>query len=149
MDVGRVQKFDWLTGAAGVVLFIALQMPWYESNSLTLSAWESLTLSDVLMFFASIAAISLPIAAALKDTPGLAQKRTVVVLAFAVIGLLVAIWRVASPPAFDEVAAPVARLGGAWLSLAALAAIIVFTWLAGSGRLGARARPSSAAASQS
>ena len=147
MDVGRVRLFDWVTGAAGLVLFIALLMPWYESNETTVSAWQSFMWSDIWLFLTSLVAISMPIAATYKDTPGLKQKRTWIVVAMAVIALFLAIYRVAEPPAFDAVAAPVARLGGAWLGIAALVAIIVFAWLAASGRLAARERPASAATS--
>lgn len=147
MDVGRVRKFDWLTGAAGIVLFIALLMPWYESNETTVSAWQSLTWSDIWLFLTSVVAISMPIAATYKDTPGLKQKRTWTVVAMAVIALFLAIYRVAEPPSFVAVPAPVERLGGAWLAIAALVAIVVLAWLAGSGRLAARKRPASAATS--
>jgi len=147
MELGRVRRFDWLTGAAGLALFIALLMPWYESNETTVSAWKSMMWSDIWLFLTSVIAMSMPIAATYKDTPGLKQKRTWIVVVFAVIGLFLAIYRVAEPPAFDAVPAPVERLGGAWLAIAALVAIIVFAWLAASGRLAARARPSSAATS--
>jgi hypothetical protein len=147
MDLGRVRRFDWLTGAAGLVLFVALMMPWYESNETTLSAWKSMKWSDIFMFFAAALAMSMPIAATFKDTPGLKQKRTWITIVVGVIALFLAIYRVAEPPAFDAVSAPVERLGGAWLAIAALVGIIVFAWLAGSGRLAARARPRSAATS--
>lgn len=147
MAEGRVRKFDWLTAAAGLVLFIALLMPWYESNLTTVSGWEALSISDIWLGLTAVVAMSLPLAALLKDTPGLAQKRTWLVVGLAVVGLFLAIYRAAEPPAFDAVSAPVERLGGVWVSLVALVAIIVFAFLAGSRRLGARARPSSAAAS--
>ena len=147
MAVGRVRNFDWLTAAAGLLLFIALLMPWYDSNLTTVTAWESMAISDIWLGLTAVLAMSLPLAALLKDTPGLAQKRTWLVAGVAVIGLFLAIYRVAEPPAFDAVSAPVERLGGGWVALVALVAIIVFAFLAGSRRLGARARPSSAAAS--
>lgn len=147
MDVGRVRRFDWLTGLAGIVLFIALFVPWYESNLTTVSGWQSMKWTDIWLFIASVLAMSMPIAATYKDTPGLKQKRTWIVVGVAVVGLFLTIYRVAEPPAFDAVSAPVERLGGAWMAIAALVGIIVFAWLAGSGRLEARARPSSAATS--
>jgi hypothetical protein len=145
--VGRVRRFDWLTGAAGLLLFIALLLPWYESNETTVTAWQSMAWSDIWLFLTSVLAMSMPVAAMYKDTPGLTQKRTWLVAAFAFVGLFLAIYRVAEPPAFDAVSAPVERLAGGWIGIAALVGILVFAWLAGSGRLEARARPSSAATS--
>ena len=66
VDLRRLREGDWIIGGSGLVLLIALFLPWYEPGA---SAWEAFTILDVLLAAGALAAIAVAIVAAAHATP--------------------------------------------------------------------------------
>ena len=54
MDLRRVRNGDWIALASGVVLIVALFLPWYEAGGETGSAWETLAVVDVVLLVCAL-----------------------------------------------------------------------------------------------
>jgi hypothetical protein len=135
---------DWLAAGGGVVLFVSLFVGWYEFGTATgellrsgggrgaWDAWQSFTVTDVLLAVVALAAVGLAVASATRRPPPVvAAYAALVVLVGSVALVLVAI-RALDPPGLpgDVASVPAgARLetslkAGLWLGLAALVAIV-------------------------
>jgi hypothetical protein len=132
---------------AGLVLLIALFLPWYWSNGESWSGWASFALIDKLILLTALLAIALPIVAMLKPTPAGPQKLALVTLAFALFTLLCAVVRLFDPAEFDGVSTPVDLRFGAFLVVAALIGVAACTVQAMRERRAHRVAPSRVATS--
>ncbi|MEA2352403.1 MAG: hypothetical protein QOH38_1819 [Thermoleophilaceae bacterium] len=113
MDLRRLRLQEWLTGACGVALLVALFLDWYAAGSAKADAWESFSVLDVLLALVGLMAVGLAVAA------GLSRAQAVPVgigSMLVLVGLVVSVWlaiRVASPPDGAD------REAGAWIGLVA------------------------------
>jgi hypothetical protein len=118
VDLRRVRTWEWFTGAAGLVLLIALFLPWYGvdvkegaavsffGSARTANALEALTVIDVFLLLAALIAIALPIVAAMQRTTAVPQTLSAFVVWVALFASILALIRLLSPPGADS-------LGGA------------------------------------
>ena len=67
MDLRRLRVGEWIVGASGLLLLIALFLPWYGDPSST--AWEAFTVLDVILALLALAALSVPIVTATQRVP--------------------------------------------------------------------------------
>jgi hypothetical protein len=118
MDLRRLRAGEWVLGAAGLVLLVDLFLPWYGDPSLT--AWESLTVLDVILAALALIALAIPVVTAAYRVPALplALQSLTTLLAIGILVLVVG--RVLNLPgdASD-------REWGLWLGLAATVGIVV------------------------
>jgi hypothetical protein len=140
MDLRRVRAWEWLTGLAGLVLLVALFLPWYEpSDGAGISAWNAFSVTDVVLALCAVAAMTLPALAATQRTAAVPQGWTAMLVYIGLVGAVLAIVRLIAVPA---VASPAARGAGAWIGALAAVAILAFDWRSmGDKRFPAAMRP--------
>lgn len=69
MDLRRLRVGEWIAALAGVVLVVALWLPWWSGLD-QLDAWSVLSVLDVLLFALGLAAVGLLVVTAIARTPG-------------------------------------------------------------------------------
>ena len=138
---------EWVVGASGLLLLVALFLPWYELGQgivvgppdvldAQASAWDAFTVLDLLLAFGAVAAIAVVFVTAAQATPALPLALESLVALFGLLLLVLVIFRLADPPdvSFLESTAGAAtrervddidRGAGAWLGLAAVLGIVV------------------------
>jgi hypothetical protein len=124
VDVRRLSWGEWLAGASGVLMIVALFLPWYSAGDQDLTAWQSMAVDDVILFVAALLAIGAAIAVGLRAFSSFSVATTSLAILPAVIGLILTVYRLISP-------APPADAGleiGAWLGLLAALGIAVGAW---------------------
>ena len=130
-------------GASGLLLFVALFLPWYELGQGIVtgppdvldahaSAWDAFTILDVLLALGALAAIAVVVVTALEATPAVPIAMQALVTLFAILLLILVVFRLADPPDvtfLESTSAPGARsvvedidrVAGAWLALVGIA----------------------------
>jgi hypothetical protein len=112
MDLRRLRVGEWIVGACGVLLLVALFLPWYGEPSST--GWESFSVLDLILALLAIAAISVPVVAATHRVPALPLALESLTALFGLLGLLLVVIRVLNLPGEAD-----GREIGLWLGLAA------------------------------
>ena len=133
-------------GVSGVLLLVALFLPWYEIGQGTVvgppdaldahaSAWDAFTVLDVLLALGALAAIAAVIVTAAYATPAVPLSLEALVTLFGLLLLVLVVFRLADPPDvsfLESTASPAARehveeldrAVGAWLGLVAVVGIV-------------------------
>jgi hypothetical protein len=117
MDLRRLRVGEWTVGACGLLLLIALFLPWYSEPSST--AWEAFTVLDVILALLALAAISVPIVTATHRVPAVPLAVESLTALFGMAGLLLVLIRLLNLPGEAD-----GRDVGLWLGLAATLGII-------------------------
>jgi hypothetical protein len=146
MDFRRLRLGEWIVGASGLLLLVALFLPWYElgegivfgpSDALDAhaSAWDAFTVIDVLLALGALAAIAIVFVTAAHATPAVPLALESLMALLALFLLVLVLFRLADPPdlTFLESTAgrtraqveDIDRAAGAWLGLAAALGILV------------------------
>jgi hypothetical protein len=112
MDLRRLRVGEWIVGACGLLLLIALFLPWYGDPSRT--GWESFTVLDLILALLALAAISVPIVTAAHRVPALPLAVESLTALFGVLGVLLVLIRVLNLPGDAD-----GREIGLWLGLVA------------------------------
>jgi hypothetical protein len=121
MDLRRLRAGEWITALGGAALLVALFLSWYGSAT----AWQSLTVADILLAAIALFAIALlPITATLR-VPALPLVLDALVALAGKVALVIVLIRMLSPPGAAE-----GLELGIWLALAASVAIVVGGWVA-------------------
>jgi hypothetical protein len=139
VDLRRLRFEEWLAGASGVVLLVALFLPWYRYSALrvTSTGWEAFGFLDVLLAAVACMAIALALMAAIHPTAAVPMALTSLL---GLVGLVATAWLavwIASPPSLDRTvqsltgrstsvqSADGVRLAGVWIGLAGCVAATV------------------------
>jgi len=117
MDLRRLRVGEWIVGACGVLLLIALFLPWYGDPSA--SAWESFTVLDVILALLALAAISVPIVTATQRVPAVPLALESLTALFGVLVAILVLIRVLNLPGEAD-----GREIGLWLGLIATLGIV-------------------------
>jgi hypothetical protein len=120
LDLRRLRAGEWLAGAGGIALIVALMLPWFDEES----GYEALTVIDVLLALLALLAIALPVLQATRDSPALPIAAGVVTAALGIPGVLLVLFRV-----IDDPFAGADRDVGIWVALAATVAIEAAGWM--------------------
>ena len=137
MRIGRVQAGDLLAAAAGVALFLSMELEWFREHTFpgqssepqfALNAWQTFDVGDVILAIVSAIAVAMLVVAVLSPT--LAVAMSVATTLAGVVGVGAVFVRLVAQPGANEM---VDIAPGAWLGL--LCAIGVFL----GGYLGMRA----------
>jgi hypothetical protein len=139
VDTSKLTIGDQIAAASGIVLLIALFLPWYGvdvnvggfSASENASAWEALSFIDILLFLIALVAIAVPAAKAMDSLPA-EVPGPLLVLAVGGLGVLLVLFRLLDLPTPDLGGAGVdfSRKFGAFLGLIATAGIAYGGWRA-------------------
>jgi hypothetical protein len=150
MNTSRLTTGDIIAGVGGVVLLIALFLPWYGvsvdipglgSASESGSGWEVLGFIDILLFLIAVAAIAVVAARAAGALPA-EVPGALVLLAAGALGVLLVLYRIIDIPAGDvpdEV--DLSRKIGIFIALAGAAAITYGGWRTNAEEPAARPAP--------
>jgi amino acid transporter len=112
MDLRRLRVGEWIVGACGVLLLVALFLAWYGEPSTT--AWEAFTVLDVILALLALAAIAVPVVTATHRVPALPLATESLTALFGIVGVLLVLIRVLNLPGEAD-----AREIGLWLGLLA------------------------------
>jgi hypothetical protein len=156
VDTSRLGTGEMIAGVSGVVLLIALFLPWYGvdvnvagfSASQSVNAWEAMSFIDILLFLVALIAIGVPVARATNtlppDIPG-----TLLLLGAGALGLLLVLFRLIDIPAPDVPAiasdsVDFGRKFGLFVGLIAAAGITYGGWRANAESAADRTTPAAA-----
>jgi hypothetical protein len=124
IDPHRIRPAELLALAAGVLLAVALFLPWYEFPAGREDAWRALPVSAVFAALAALAALAL-FAATLAQRS--AALPLMVAIAATLLGLLASVLVAVRATALPMAAT--ARCYGLWLALAGSLAVLAAAWL--------------------
>jgi hypothetical protein len=113
MDLRRLRAGEWVASASGALLLLSLFLPWYEAGGENLTAWESLSLVDVLLALVAASAIVLPFVTASQRVPAVPIALAAFVAIAGMVGLVLVLSRLASLPDGAD-----GREWAIWLALA-------------------------------
>jgi hypothetical protein len=141
MDLRRLRAGEWIAALSGVLLLVALFVPWYERgpvacialagvkcpNPEQFTGWESFAVIDVVLALVALYALAVWVVTATQPTGaiGIAMDATLALLGIAatvIVGL-----RLASMP---DLGRHVERTVGVYLALAGALGVAVGGWLA-------------------
>jgi hypothetical protein len=114
MDLRRLRAGEWVAGIAGLVLLVALFLPWYGDDAGSRTGWQSLGALDIVLAVVALSALAIPIVTAFHRVPAVPlahQSLTSLVGWLAVVLVLI---RVLNMP--DSAAG---REWGLWVALGA------------------------------
>jgi hypothetical protein len=121
MDLRRVRAWEWLTGLGGVVLLVSLFLPWYSLAGVDATGWESFSVVDLILAFAALCAIALPVVAATQRAAAVPQAWSSGIIWALMLAAVLAVIRLLNPPADD-----VSREAGVWIATIASLALVGF-----------------------
>jgi hypothetical protein len=146
MDLRRLRAGEWIAGVSGLVLLVALFLPWYEIQEgivfgppgrldARASAWDAFTVLDVLLALGALAAIAVVIVTATHATPAVPLAMQSLLTLFSLLLLVLVVFRLLDSPDVSfvegsggvvrEQVEDVSRQAGSWLGLAATLGIVV------------------------
>jgi hypothetical protein len=98
MDLRRLRAGEWITAVSGAALLASLFLPWYEAGGEEATAWQALTVTDVLLaLLAAFGVALLPITAS-QGTPAVPIAFSALVSLAGVVGVLLVLVRAANLP---------------------------------------------------
>jgi hypothetical protein len=119
MDLRRLRAGEWLAGLSGLVLLVALFLPWYADEAGSRTGWQALGALDVVLALVALSALAIPVVTAFHRVPALPlahQSLTVLVGLLAVVLVLI---RVLNMPDWAD-----GREWGLWVALAATVGVV-------------------------
>jgi hypothetical protein len=126
MDLRRLRAGEWVAALSGIVLLVSLFLPWYGAGEGgEASGWEALAAIDIVLALVAAFGVSLLVITASQRVPAVPIALSAVVTSAGLIGLVLALIRLASvPDGLDG------REPGVWLGLLGTIGIVAGGWLA-------------------
>lgn len=123
-DLRRIRPAELLALVAGLVLAVAMFLPWYTFGGVRVDAWDSLTVAEIPVAVAAAMGLALVAATLLQRGPALPVSVAVWTTTLAFVALVVLLVRVVALPGGAS-----GRCYGLWLALAANVGVLVAGWL--------------------
>jgi hypothetical protein len=120
MDLRRLHPGEWIAAASGLALLVSLFLPWYDAGDDSVSAWDALAVTDVLLAIVAAAGVLLAIVTATQRVPAVPIALSAVVVLVGLVGLVLVVIRVLALPDGAD-----GRDWALWLGLAGAAGIVV------------------------
>ena len=126
VDLRKARNGDWIALVGGVVLIVALFLPWYGQGGETLSGWQELSIIDVLLCLCALFGVAQWFFITQQPTPALPLAVAGLTAWAGVVATILALVRVIDAPAdglgleygaFVALGAAVGLFTGAWRSL--------------------------------
>ena len=125
MDLRRLRAGEWIAGISGLVLLVALFLPWYGDDDGSRTGWESLGALDVVLALVALSALAIPIVTAFQRVPAVPLAHQALTTIVCVLAVLLILGRVLNMPDWAA-----SREWGLWVALAATLGIVVGGFLA-------------------
>jgi hypothetical protein len=123
-DLRRIRPPELLALLAGLLLAVALFLPWYEFSGVQRDAWNSLTVAELPGALAAVLSLALVAATVVQRSPALPLALAAWTTAVGLIAVVAIVVRVlALPGGAGE------RYYGLWLGLAGAVGVLVAGWL--------------------
>jgi hypothetical protein len=124
MDLRRLRHGEWIAGVSGAVVLVALFLDWYSApGGATANAWESFTVTDVLLAAAGLIGIALAVGAATQRSPAVPQATGALAVPVALVAAVSVVIQALSLPEGAD-----AREVGLYLGIAATLGVLVGAW---------------------
>jgi hypothetical protein len=124
MDLRRLRHGEWIAGVSGAAVLVALFLDWYSApDGATANAWESFTVTDVLLAIAGLFGIALAVGAATQRSPAVPQATGALAVPVAVVAAVSVVIQALSLPKGAD-----AREVGLYLGIAATLGVLVGAW---------------------
>ena len=123
MSFSRLRAGELLAAAGAACVIASLFVPWYDSPTGSLDAWDTFGPAVALLMLAAIAALVLVVGALTERTTALPIAAAVWSVPLGLAGVIAAVVRVLERP--DDANSLAA---GAWLALAGAIAILIGAW---------------------
>jgi len=140
MDTSRISFGEMIAGAAAVVLFIVMFLPWYGASasvagfsaSANASAWKAFSFVDILLFLVVLVTIGLVVARAAGNMPALPQPPGLIIAAAGVLAVVLILFRLLVVPdgGVSGVNVDISRKIGIFLGLIGAAGVAFGGWTA-------------------
>jgi hypothetical protein len=121
VDPRRLSAAEWVEAAGAVVLLVALFLPWYTVGGVHQTAWQSMTVDDVLLAVIAVGALVGLGLTARRARPAVPVVYVSLATLAGIVAVIVAAWRLADPAP----AAHATRDLGAWLGVAGAAFLLL------------------------
>lgn len=98
MDLRRLRHGEWIAGASGVLLLVAMFLDWYSAGGVGANAWDSLTVIDWFLAIAALFGVALFLTAATQRTPAVPQTVGQLGVPFAFVAAILVVIRLLDLP---------------------------------------------------
>jgi hypothetical protein len=123
----RVRAGELVSGAAGVVLLVAMSLSWYEIPSTRrLTAWEAFSVVDILLALVALLGIALALSEVVGRGPALPVALGVITTTLGLAGTLLLLYRILNQPGPNDL---IGVEAGAYLGLLASLGVFLGAWL--------------------
>jgi hypothetical protein len=107
VELSRLRKGELIAGAGGVVLLVVMFLPWYSDagpNPIDVTAWEALSITDLILALTAVAAIGLAVLTAARRSPALPVAASVITTTLGALATLLVLYRILNQPGPNELA---------------------------------------------
>ncbi len=111
---------EWIAGVSGLVLLVALFLPWYSDDGGSRTGWQSLGALDIVLAAVALAALAIPVVTALQRVPAVPLALQSLTTLVGLLAVLLVLIRVLNMPDWAT-----EREWGLWVSLAATLGIVI------------------------
>jgi hypothetical protein len=124
VDFKRIRPAELVAAFGGLLLGVAMFLPWFEFPSGNLDAWSSFTVIDVLLALTALAGLALFWLTLTRPTPAIPIATGVGCTLLALLATLCIALRLLDPPVgtFDT-------CFGAWLGLSGAVTVLLGAWI--------------------
>jgi hypothetical protein len=120
MDLRRLRAGEWIAGVSGLLLLVALFLPWYGDGAGSRTGWQSLGALDVVLALVALAALAIPVVTATQRVPAVPLALQSLTTPVGMLAVLLVLIRVLNMPDWA-----VEREWGLWVALAATLGVAV------------------------
>lgn len=119
MNLRRLRTGEWLVGIAGLVLLVALFLPWYTGDAASRTGWQALGALDVVLAIVALSALAVPVVTAFQRVPAVPLAHEALTTLAGMVAVVLVLVRVLNMPDWA-----VERDWGLWVALAATLAVV-------------------------
>ena len=120
MDLRRLRAGEWIAGVWGLVLLVALFLPWYSDDGGSRTGWQSLGALDLVLAVVALAALAIPVITAQQRVPALSLAHESLTTLVGLLAVVLVLIRVLNMPDWAT-----EREWGLWVALAATLGIVI------------------------
>ncbi len=114
MDLRRLRASEWIAGIAGLVLLVALFLPWYGDEAGARTGWQSLGALDVVLALVALSSLAIPFVTAFHRVPAVPLAHQSLTTLVGGVAILLVLIRVLNMPDWAA-----GREWGLWVALGA------------------------------